>query len=156
MHEKYSWQLLSPSVCPPGCVVNCMFTPNVISLQSPIWRKSGEYGWKLSALSATPAFRSLPYGTLLNEGKSCINTETQRHREMPSHTQTHTNKYTNSHRTVQKCEQSKSKCALRVIKTQTHTHTNLTETFSHPFPEKISSRSVNNIWISCCEIYELW
>lgn len=135
MHDTYSWQLLSFQFGLLGCVVNCMLLSlNVISLRSPIWKKkSGECGWKLSALSSPPlpfAFWSLPYGTLLNTGKSCINTMLHsRHREMLS-------------------------LSLSMIRTHTQEYTNLTETHIHP--SSIFWENILKMWTSCCEIYDLW
>lgn len=75
----YAWKIILAATFPSVqstmlCVKLYAYSPNVISLESALWKKSGEYDWKLSALSATPAFWSLPHGALLNEAKSCIHT----------------------------------------------------------------------------------
>lgn len=86
----YAWKIILAATFPSVqstmlCVKSYAYSPNVISLESALWKKSGEYDWKLSALSATPAFWSLPHGALLNEAKSCIHTTSRsRHREMAS------------------------------------------------------------------------
>lgn len=86
----YAWKIILAATFPSVqstmlCVKLYAYSPNVISLESALWKKSGEYDWKLSALSATPAFWSLPHGALLNEAKSCIHTTSRsRHREMAS------------------------------------------------------------------------
>lgn len=97
MHEKYSCQLLSLQFTLLGYVVNSMrILPMLSPSNPPAEKKSSKYGWKLSALSATPAFWSLPYGVLLDEEKSCINTMLHS-REMPSFSHSHTSTQTSTH-----------------------------------------------------------
>lgn len=84
----YAWKTILAATFPSVqstmlCVQLYAYSPNVISLESALWKKSGEYDWKLSALSATPAFWSLPHGALLNEAKSCIHNITQQTERCP-------------------------------------------------------------------------
>lgn len=84
----YAWKIILAATFPSVqstmlCVKLYAYSPNVISLESALWKKSGEYDWKLSALSATPAFWSLPHGALLNEAKSCIHNITQQTERCP-------------------------------------------------------------------------
>lgn len=123
MHEKYSRQQLSSSLLSAGlCGELYVHSPNVISLQSPPLEKKkvGRVWLEVVSFICHPGLFDLPpYGTLLNEDESCINTGG--HREMPSHTQIHARKVKKN------CERDKKQTGARNSR-----NTNPTETHIHP------------------------
>lgn len=114
-----------PDFCLPGCVVNCMFTLPMLSPSNPHrWKKKKRVGrvWLevVSFICHAGLFDLPPYGTLLNEDESCINTGG--HREMPSRTQIHARKVKKKN-----CERDKKQTGARNSR-----NTNPTGTHIHP------------------------
>lgn len=153
MHEKYSRQQLSSWLLSAGlCGELYVHSPNVISLQSPPLEKKKKSGTSVAGscqlyLPPRP-FWSPPVWDF---------TEWRRVMHKHGRTQRDALTHTNSRQESQKknCERDKKQTGARNSRntnpTGTHIHPSI-----HPSPENISSRSVNNIWLSCCEIYGLW
>lgn len=126
-----------PDFCLPGCVVNCMFTLPMLSPSNPHrWKKKkkkkrvGRVWLEVVSFICHPGLFDLPpYGTLLNEDESCINTGG--HREMPSRTQIHARKVKKKN-----CERDKKQTGARNSRntnpTGTHIHPSIRLLRTHP------------------------
>lgn len=152
MHEKYSRQQLSSWLLSAGlCGELYVHSPNVISLQSPPLEKKKKSGTSVAGscqlyLPRRP-FWSPPVWDF---------TEWRRVMHKHGRTQRDALTHTNSRQESQKKKLRARQKANRRSKQSKHKPHRNTHPSIHPSPENISSRSVNNIWLSCCEIYGLW
>lgn len=144
-----------PDFCLPGCVVNCMFTLPMLSPSNPHRWKKKKKKRKSGASVAGSCQLYLPPRPFWSPPVWDF-TEWRRVMHKHGRTQRDALTHTNSRQESQKKKLRARQKANRRSKQSKHKPHRNTHPSIHPSPENTSSRSVNNIWLSCCEIYGLW